>query len=72
MLPIMRVLQTVGFAFVQAMTSVSDLLAALRSSRTEMEITKIFEEATLVAKLQCIELRKPLIASRPVYRPCVQ
>ncbi len=69
MLPLTRVLQTVGLDLVQAMSGVGDLITSLQRLRSHEVFAKLFSDSTNLAELLGIQMTKPRTASRSVYRP---
>ncbi|KAJ8035282.1 52 kDa repressor of the inhibitor of the protein kinase [Holothuria leucospilota] len=69
-LPVSRVLQTVGGDLAQALASVNRLQSVLNEMRTEEEFCNLYQKAESVARdVMEVELRKPRIAARSSYRP---
>ena len=68
LLPITRQLQKPGLDIVLAMDNIKDLINTLRQMRTADRFKDLFAQASLLANMLDIELAKPLLASRSVYR----
>ena len=68
LLPTTRQLQKPSLDIVLAMDNIKDLIDTLRQMRSADKFKELFAEASLVANMLDIELAKPRLASRSVYR----